>query len=702
MAERGGVTMGQSEHPLAPLFAPRSIAFVGASGTPDSLGFHMMNMVRASGYDGRVYPVNPKYAELAGYECHPSITQLPEAVDLAVLNLANPRVEENLRTAIGAGARSVVIFANGLIEGDTDPPLNNRLAAIIREAGIPVLGSNAMGFYNHAARLRVCGFPALDEVVVGPIALITQSGSVFSTIAHNDPQLAFNLVVSSGREIVTTAADYLDYALEMESTRVAGLFIETVRDPEGFVAALEKAAARNIPVVVLKVGRSETGAAMAVSHTGAVAGNDDAYQAVFERHGVVRVDTLDEMTAAMSMFANPRSLGPGGLVVVQDSGGEREMVADVAERAGVPFATLEAATIARMEEVLEFGQEPGNPLDPWGTGKEFEGIFADCFQAMIDDPNAAMGLMMQDLRDGYFLSEGSVEACERVAAGSEKPVAFVTNFSGIRREKLTMRLAGQGIPVLDGTVPAMKTVRHMLDYRDFRNRPRTPPPPPPSGARGKWIERLGDIDTLNGTEAMELLADYGISIVESRFANTAKDAVAAAGAVGYPVVLKTAAEEVLHKADVGGVVTGIGDAEALRSAYADMAERLGAGVVVQPMAAAGTELMLGLLDDPQFGPIMVVGAGGILVEVLGDTVCAVPPLSSADGRRLVERLRVHRILKGVRGNAPANMEALGDVIARFSVMIADLAGAVAELDVNPVIVSPAGVIAVDALVIARR
>ena len=687
-------------HPLAPLFEPRSIAFVGASGTADTLGYHMMNMVRDSGYGGRVYPVNPKYARLSGYDCHVSITEVPEAVDLAVLNLANQRVEENLKTAIGAGARSVVIFANGLIEGDTNPPLNDRLAAIIREAGIPVLGSNAMGFYNHAASLRVCGFPALDEVVVGPIALITQSGSVFSTIAHNDPQLEFNLVVSSGREIVTTAADYLDYALEMESTRVAGLFIETVRDPGGFVAALEKAAVRNIPVVVLKVGRSETGAAMAVSHTGAVAGNDDAYQAVFERHGVIRVDTLDEMTAAMSLFADPRRLGAGGLVVVQDSGGEREMVADVAERAGVPFAPLEAATVARMEEVLEFGQEPGNPLDPWGTGKEFESIFGDCFQAMIDDPNAAVGLMMQDLRDGYFLSEGSVEACERVAANSEKPVAFVTNFSGIRREKLTMRLAGQGIPVLDGTVAAMKTVRHMLDYRDFQGRPRTPPPAAPP-VRGKWIDRLRAGDTMHGAEAMELLADYGIPVVESRFANTARDAAAAAEAVGYPVVLKTAAEEVLHKADVGGVVTGLADADALRAAYADMAERLGVGVVVQHMAPAGTELMLGLLDDPQFGPIMVIGAGGILVEVLGDTVCAVPPLAAADGRRLVERLRVHRVLKGVRGNAPAHMEALGDVIARFSVMIADLAGVVAELDVNPVIVSSSGVLAVDALVVTR-
>ncbi|HEV3175995.1 MAG TPA: CoA-binding protein, partial [Stellaceae bacterium] len=360
-----------SEHPLSPLLAPGSIAFVGASPRPDTPGNDMLKMIERSGFTGAIYPINPNYHEIEGRRCYAGFGEVPEPVDLAVLGVANARLEAALADAIRHRARAAVIFASCYLENDASPPLTERIAAMARAASMPICGGNGMGFYNDADGVWAAGFANLRERHPGGIAFISHAGSVFGAFAHNDPRFRFNLVVSAGQELVTTAAEYLDYALEQDTTRVVGLFLETVRAPAPFAAALAKAAERDIPVVVLKTGRTEASAALALSHSGAIAGNDAAYQALFDRHGVTRVDTLDELAATLLLFAQGRPAAPGGLAAIQDSGGERELVIDLAAAHDVPFAKIGSPTVARLKERLEFGLEPVNPLDAWGTGRDF-------------------------------------------------------------------------------------------------------------------------------------------------------------------------------------------------------------------------------------------------------------------------------------------------------------------------------------------
>ena len=344
---------------LRPLFAPRSIAVVGASARPGSFGDQLVGQLLGGGYTGEVHLVNPRYAEVAGRPCLPSLAELPGPVDLAVLAVPNAALEAQLATAAGLGIPAAAIFASclepeGLVE---------RLRAIAAGAGMAVCGGNGMGFFNLEQSLRVCGYPEPKDLEPGPVAVVSHSGSVFSALLHNARGLRFNLVVSAGNELVTSAAAYLDHALDLPSTRVAALFLETVREPAAFRAALAKAAARAIPVVVLKVGRGQAAQAMVAAHSGALAGEDGAYQALFDAYGVAQVATLDELADTCELLAGRRA-PPGGLAAIGDSGGERAHLLDLAERLRVPFATISEATRRRLAAVLEPGLPPPTRSTP--------------------------------------------------------------------------------------------------------------------------------------------------------------------------------------------------------------------------------------------------------------------------------------------------------------------------------------------------
>ncbi len=685
-------------HPLAPLLAPRSIAFVGASPRANTPGNDMIRMALRGGFEGALYPVNPNYAEIDEIKCYPSLAALPEPVDLAVLSVANARLEATLTEAIAAGARAAVIFASCYLENDSDPPLTQRLATLARDAHMPICGGNCMGFYNDAANTWIGGFPAPREPRAGGIALISHAGSVFGALAHNDPRFKFNLVVSAGQELVTTAADYLDYALEQPETRAVGLFLETIRDPAAFVRALDKAATREIPVVALKVGRTEASAALAMSHSGAIAGNDAAYRALFDRYGVLRVSNVDEMATTLLFFQQGRRAQAGGLAALHDSGGEREMVMDLAEDHRVPFARINSQTVAKLGARLEFGLEPVNPLDAWGTGRDFVDIFADCFLALMQDPDTALGIFFNDIRDPSYLSAGFSEVCRRVQAVTDKPLALVTNYTQVRHDKLALALTEAGVPVLDGTIPGLQAAGHLMAYRDFLARPADPAPTVRPTRDWRTILR-GRQGALPESEAYELLADFGIPTVPSVIVESAEAAVAAAGRIGFPAVCKTAMPGILHKTEVGGVKLHLADAAAVAVAYGDLAARLGPRVLITRMTPSGTELALGLIDDRQFGPVVMVAAGGILVEILRDAGYGLAPFGPATALRLIEGLAARKLLAGVRGAPAADLANLAEIVARFSVMAAELDDAVKEIDINPLIVGPGGAVAVDALVV---
>jgi acyl-CoA synthetase (NDP forming) len=688
-------------HALDPLLSPRSIAFVGASGRLDTPGNDMMRMVRAGGFKGVVVAVNPGYREIEGYPCVASLSQLTSPPDLVVLSVKNERLEEALKEAVAAGAKAAVIFASAQLGHEAEPTLSQRLAKIARDAGMPVCGPNCMGFYNDLDNVWICGFPSPRRPEPGTIALIAHSGSVFGALAHNDPRLKFALAISPGQELTTGMADYISYAVDRPEVKVVGLFIEAAREPAEFRAALAKAAERQIPIVALKVGRTEASAKAALTHTGAIVGSDATYEALFDRYGVIRVDTIDEFAATLMLLSTGRKIGPGALVSIHDSGGEREMIIDLAEQVGVPFATIDEQTRLSVAAHLDPGLEADNPLDAWGTGKDFVAQFETCFHHLISDRDAAIGIFAADIRDGYYLHQGFADATKAVALRTTKPIALVTNYTQVRHDVLASMLVNAGVPVLDGTANALRAVRGALAYRDFlerRDDKLADLPGALEGERDSLRRELKPGTTLGESASLAVLSAWGIPTVRHDHATSESEVTSIASRIGYPVALKTATDGISHKSDVGGVVLGIKDEDALLKAYRQIASKLGNRVVVAAMLGRGVELSLGMVRDPQFGPVVMIGAGGVLVELLSDHVSALAPFGPETARRLLGRLRVRKLLGGVRGQPPVNIDTLAAIISRFSVLCDELGDLVIEIDINPLICG-AEIVAADALVV---
>ncbi|MBZ9737909.1 MULTISPECIES: acetate--CoA ligase family protein [unclassified Mesorhizobium] len=700
IAALGGMT--QTGHRLDALLRPASIAFVGASVRPNTPGNTMVRAAAMDGYRGRVYAINPKYDQVEGVSCFPDLAGLPETVDHVVLGVANDYLESNLLAAARHGARAVTIFASCDLTGAANDPLAARLTDIARDAGIVICGGNGMGFCNPQIGLRVSGFAANLAMRPGGVALVTQSGSAFSALAYNDQRLKFQLCVSSGRELTTTTADYVDWALDQPDTTVIGLFLETARRPDDFARCLEKADRLGIPVVALKVGRTELSAGFAASHSGAIAGDNAAYEALFDRWGVFSVDTLDQLAANLTLFSAGRPAAKGGLASLHDSGGEREMVADLAAKAGVPFAAISEHTREGLRLHLDSGLQPANPLDVWGSGLDFEIHVEACMDAMLADPDTAICVLFQDIRDGSYIAEGFTRAVIRSSAKTGKPVAVVSNYATVNHRALALATTEAGVPVIDGTEEGLHAISNLLAFRDRRAATHIFAPAVTRDVRERWRRRLGEARPFGESEALALLADYGIATPRVIAAATQDDVLAAAREIGFPVALKTAVPGIQHKSDVGGVRLRLGDAAALMDAYADMALRLGPEVLVAEMAPKGVEIAFGLIRDPQFGPYLVVASGGVWIEVLRDRAVALPPLSLERAQALIGRLKTSPLLDGGRGQPPADRRALATVLARFSMLAADLGDLIDEMDVNPLMISDRGCMAVDALLLGRH
>lgn len=684
-------------HALDRLLCPRSVAIVGASDTPDSNGRAMFEMSRIDGYAGRVYPVNPRLSHLGDAPCFPSLAALPEVPDHVVIGLASHLVEPVLDEAIALGVGSATIFAACYLNNDAEPRLSQRISKKARQAGMALCGANCMGFYTPGIGLRVASMPSPGGLRRGGIAWIAQSGSALGALAHNDRRLGFTLCVSTGMELATTVSDYMDWALAQDDTRVIGLFLETVRNHAHFVEMLARAEARGVPVVVLKVGRTELSARMAVSHTGALAGNDAAFDAVFRKFGVMRVQDLDEMAATLALFDTDRTVGPGGFASIHDSGGERELVVDLADDIGLTFPALAAGTEAAMQDYLELGLQPENPLDAFGTNRGVEERFAALTEAMMNDPNIALTYFMANPRDGYGYAHRYTSAVRKAAQASRHPLALVSNYSMTQDATLALSLAEVGVPLLRGTANALRAAKHLLDYRDHQLRgPDQAPQVPKLSAR--WAARLGQGAVLSEAEGLALLQEFDLTVPKNFQA--ASEAALSAGldGVSYPLVLKTA-EDHAHKSDVGGVVLGLETKAQCLAAYRGLSARLGPRVLVMEMAPRGVELALGGLWDDGFGPVVLISAGGVLVEQLGDTVAALAPFDETNALRLVDQLRISAVLRGVRGQPAVNFGDLARQLSRFSVMTASLGPHVAEIDVNPLMCSDQGAFAVDCLVV---
>ncbi len=676
------------------LLAPRSIALLGASTRDNSFGQALLDMAVGGGFKGGIYPVHPSHRQAGGIPFFPSLSALPVAVDHVVLAVAAERIEGCLMEAAEHGARAVTVFADGSGAGFRD-----RLQAIARETGMAICGPNSMGFHNFDIGLRVTPFPAPKDRVAGGIAAILQSGSVMGALAHNDRRLRFNLLVSTGSEVSVTAADYLRWAMAQETTRVIGLFLETVREPEAFRDALRTAEERRLPVVLLKVGRTEIARRMALSHTGAVIGEHSVFEAVAREHGVHMVQTLDEMAASLLLFSQHRAAPSGGIASIHDSGGERELLVDLAGDLELPLARLAPHTLKRISAQLEPGLEPDNPLDAWRSGKHAEGTFLESFAAMMADDAVAVGLYVLDWRDNYYLHEMHERVLIQAARSTSKPVLAVSNCSLTHDQALADRLADHGVPLLEGTREALMAVKQCLAHRDRRIR-----------SRQSYVEHpeaeplrraLSTQEWVSEAFGYGLLSAYGVTTPAAESVDTRAGALAAAEHLGYPVVLKTARPGIAHKSDVEGVCLNLVDPGAAGLAYDGLCRVHGPRVLVCQMVWGVSEWIIGVLNDRDFGPAVMIGPGGTLVELLNERAVLPAPFEPADAARALNTLKAAAMLRGIRGRPPLAMEALCEAAARVSRLAVDFRDHIDQMDVNPILVSTTTAIAVDVLIKRR-
>jgi acetate---CoA ligase (ADP-forming) len=689
-----GLAGAGQEPALRAMLEARSVALVGASPRPGTLGQRMIAEIARSPAAPAAYLVNPKYADIGGTVCYPSLDALPGPVDLVLLGVPDAALAGQVELAARRGDRSAVIFGGAHGEG-----LRDQIAALARGAGMALCGAGCMGFVNTGHGLRAIGYAEPDPVRSGPIALVTHSGSVFSALLRTRRALGFTVAVSSGQELVTTAAQYAAYALHLPRTGVLALVLEAMRDTRLLEEVLGAASVRNIPVVLLTAGRSAAGRALVTAHSGALAGADGAWEALADAYGVHRVADLAELTDTLELFTAGRRLPPGGrrggIATVHDSGLERAHIADLAADLGVPFGEIGAATIQRLAGVLDPGLEPANPLDMWSASTKAQWQLTESLAALADDPAVDVVALAVDLLAELDGDRSYPLALAGAAQRTSKPLAVLANIPSAIDPAVAAELREAGIPVLEGTRSGLLALRHFLAHAEGRL-PRRQPPPPDPARRGRWAPALRAGRTDPGSLSL-LLADYGIPAARTRTAATAESALAAAAGIGYPVVLKTAEPGIAHKSDAGGVVLGIRDPAGLTAAYADLAARLGPRVLVCEMAGPGTELSTGIVTDPDLGPLVVVGAGGVLVEHLADRVVALPPVDAGQARRMLSRLRVAALLAGFRGQPPADLDAVVRAVTAVSTIACELGGDLAALDINPLICGPSGVVAVDVL-----
>lgn len=675
-------------HRLDPLLRPVSVAVIGASETTDSMGEWSLKNLLRGGYEGEIYPVNPRYHEVQGIKCYSGIAEIPASPELYIFSVGDHRLEDVLDEAIAAGARAAVLMSTLFIDDDTTPALKERVLRKIKDSGLIVCGANGMGFYNVRDHVWACGFDSSLHEAPGNVALISHSGSGMSGLIDSEERLRINVAVSTGNELDVTMDEYLDFVLGLPETNAVGLFVETARNPQGFQAALAKAARKDIPIVAIKVGRTEESARLAVSHSGAMAGDDAAYDALFDKYGVQRVRDMDELANTLILFAELPRVGAGSLVSLHDSGGERQLMIDLADDAGVPLTVLCKETVEKVKVLLDPELPAVNPLDGWSRGGPGAGEqMATSLSAMMQDPGAALGAVVHDRAPFGKVYSSYLDYMRHAHAESGKPVALVAARQGTGHDEAVVSCTAEGFPVLDNVPMFLRGVRALFDYRDFRNR---------SEEKVPHLDLKSISISPGEAGALRLLAECGLPVVPVTAIRDASDAVA----TDYPVVLKTAVPGILHKSDVGGVVLNIASQQQLHAAYTDMASRLGPEAIVAPMVEDGVEMMLGAKVDPQFGPVVLIGFGGVYAETLEDVAYALPPFSAAHARRCVDRLKLRPMLDGQRGKPAADIDAFCEVASSFSAMIDALRDTVLEVDVNPVIVHETGCTIVDALVVS--
>ncbi len=694
------------------LFHPKRIAIVGATPRP-GFAYNIHRLLLMNGYEGEVFGVTPRHQEVLGCPCYPTLDAIPGSVDLAMVVVPSNLVLDVLGQAERAGVGAVNIITSGFGEQSDDEAhqRQEQIRDFARRTGIRVVGPNCLGIISTPAKM-VAKSGAYTNVRRGPIGIVFQSGllAYSAVIPPMEREFGYTYVVTTGNEADLDATDFMRYCVEDEETKVVGCFIEQFRDPQKLLRVAEMAAERQKALVILKIGRSDAGKRAAQAHTGSLVGSDAIVDAIMRQYGIVRVYNLDEMIETLAVFHAKRlPKGPGvGTIFV--SGGACGLVADLSQDLGISLPSLAPETVAKLMPVIPEYGTVGNPLDTTGQAATQPEIVEGSLVAMAEDPNIHTVIYGQAYPSRVDLTTPVGEVLrtmpERYADKNFFIMSLVTGRvqDGRRydQDPVEPTMKWDGIPFLQGTENSLRAVRSLIRYADFQRTRQSGTRP--SGAESGVAEQARAlVAAANGKPlveraAKELLTLYGMPVTRERLATNANEVVVAAREIGYPVVLKIESPDIAHKTEAGGVLLNIADDGAVRTGFETVIAnawkykpeaQLG-GVLVQEMVGGGRELILGMTQDPAYGPAVAVGLGGIFVEVLKDVAIGVPPLTEHDSRAMLGRLRGVAILEGTRGAAPADTDAVVDILGRFSQLCLDLRDVVSEIDINPLLVFDRG------------
>jgi len=709
---------------LGALLWPRTVALVGASADAESLRGRIFKVMRGNAFAGRLYPVSRSSAEVLGLKAYPSIADLPEPADLAVIIIPAKHVAEELERCGKAGVKSAVVLSSGFAEasGDEGAGMQAEIRAIATRHDMAVLGPNSEGFANTANNLCPTFSPAMEAGERpllpagrprGQLAVMAQSGGIgFAFFDHGRAkELSFRYIVTTGNEACLEVLDFAEFILEEGKTDALLLLLEDIKSPDTFRRVAEKALRAGKPLIVNKIGQSQAGVRAAASHTAALAGEYAAYQAMFQRYGLIEGRDLGEMVDFAAGFLAWGSRLPHGrrVGICTASGGGGGWMADACVAAGLEVPELDSETRRRIDEHLPAYGTSQNPID--ATAQAAAKIGYAGLAGLVAPSPAVDGLIVVMTGRNPHNLERQKEALARLAAETTKPILMWSYTLPASRS--VEILSEAGYPLYTGLQTCARTMRAMADYRALRERFLRPIEVRSGFASDKAGAKaaLAAADTvLCEWDARPILARYGIGTNPlGTLAGSAEEAVAAAKKLGVPVALKVQSPDILHKTETGAVALGLGSPEEVNVAYARVlasaeqhapAARI-IGVLVQPMAPAGREVILGVKRDATFGPLLMVGLGGVHVEILKDVALAPVPLGHAEAREVLARLKGAALLDAYRGEPPADVDALIELMVRLSELAADNVDAIAEIDLNPVLVHECGkgVSVVDALIV---
>ena len=697
---------------LNKLLKPTSVAVIGASEKEGFGGDVCRNILSYVEDRSHVYFIHPKRDSVFGVPCYKSISDVPENVDLMVICTSQKAVIPLLQEGAKKGVGGAVVFASGYGEVGTAEGKQNEaeLIAAAKELDIAVMGPNCAGFVNYIDNVQAFAFISAKRDRKGSVGVVSQSGQLCLSMM-DDPGMRFSYNISAGNGKIVQMEDYMDFLVDDEDTKVVSIYIEGVKNADKFAAVLKKAAEKRKPVVILKAGRSAKGGAIAASHTGSLSGSDASFDAVLKKFGAIRVDDLEELIAMSLMLSTMKRMPEKATFASMNlSGGETGICADVGSLNGIEYPDFTEETLKKLKEQLPSYASPNNPLDMTASLSYDADLYAGALRTVMDDPNIGMVLigytLLLEIADPciHYMYKG-IEKVVQEKGGNCKPIAMIPFAENTRNPEYQEKLFQIGVPVLPPPVYAFKLLRHLADFIAYE--PET-----------KTLElavghpKSEETQALSEHESKQELKVYGVPVPDEVIVTSKEEAAQFAKNHPGPLVMKVESADILHKSDVGGVKLNVCGPEAAEKAYEEIMESVTAkrpdahinGILTVPMLDAGVEIIIGVNNDPQFGPMIMVGMGGVFVEVFKDVALYPAPLKEEEALEMLKSLKSFKLLNGYRGTEKCDIKALCQTIVAISNYAQANKDVLKELDINPLFVYPEGkgVGVADALIVKRK